>query len=323
MVGLGLGRQLGRDPRVGLAAPEEEGPHHLREAFGGLGIAVALDGGGHVAAERLQRAEQARGRPVEDRPQLGQTGSRPVCRSGRRGRRPGRPRAHGPCATRGSWRAGPRRRRPGPTRRRPAPGGRDARPRRWPARRRRVEVVEVAPAAVEPAHRDPRGEAAQLPLPVAEQGGRADDQGGRPRPAGQVQGDHLHRLAEAHVVGQAPADAELGHLEQPGQAPDVGRGGGWPRAIPVARPSVVPPVTRCRRPASSASGPSRVEGDPFAVDVDLAGEGGRASAPVGAEPAGPAAAKPSEQGGVDGHPAAPDPHEWAFGLGQRGQSPRS
>ena len=69
-IGLGLRRQVGRDVGVALAAAEQEGAHEAHEPLGGLGVPVPLDGHGDVAAERLERAEQAGRRPVEDRPQL-------------------------------------------------------------------------------------------------------------------------------------------------------------------------------------------------------------------------------------------------------------
>ncbi len=83
----------------------------------------------------------------------------------------------------------------------------------------RRQVVEVPATSVETAHRHGRGEAAQLPLPVPEERGRADDEGRPgvvPSRSQQVECDDLDRLAEAHVVSEAGAEAELGHLVEPG-----------------------------------------------------------------------------------------------------------
>ena len=80
------------------------------------------------------------------------------------------------------------------------------------------EVVQVTATAVETPHRHRRGEAAELTLPVAEKGRRADHEH---RAADvhlrseQVKGNDLDRLAEPHVVGEAGAEAELGHLMEP------------------------------------------------------------------------------------------------------------
>ena len=72
VVGLGLVRQLGRDAGVGLAATQEERADQAGE-LPSLGRLVAgLDRAGPDLAERLAAAEQAGGRPVEDRPELGQ-----------------------------------------------------------------------------------------------------------------------------------------------------------------------------------------------------------------------------------------------------------
>ena len=57
----------------------------------------------------------------------------------------------------------------------------------------------------------------QLP---SREAGQTTRVGSRPGPL-QVQGDDGDRLAEAHVVGQAAAEAEGGHEVQPGQAPEL------------------------------------------------------------------------------------------------------
>ena len=82
------------------------------------------------------------------------------------------------------------------------------------------QAGERAAAAVEPAHRDAGREPRDLGLPVAEQAGRADDERRAAQAvlgAVQVQGDQRDRLAEPHVVGEAGAETERGHLDQPGE----------------------------------------------------------------------------------------------------------
>ena len=72
LVGLGLGGQLGRDARVGLAPAQQERLDQLGELPRDRGVDAALDRRGPHLAERRPRAEQPGSRPVEDRPQLGQ-----------------------------------------------------------------------------------------------------------------------------------------------------------------------------------------------------------------------------------------------------------
>ncbi len=72
VVGLGLGGQLGRDARVGLAAAQQERADQVGE-LPGLGLVDAgLDRRGPDPAEGLAAAEQSRDHPVEDRPELGE-----------------------------------------------------------------------------------------------------------------------------------------------------------------------------------------------------------------------------------------------------------
>ena len=77
--------------------------------------------------------------------------------------------------------------------------------------------------------RDDRGEsrreAFDLRGPVGQQGRRRDQEAGAPRlltcrtrPHHQQQRQHLHRLAEAHVIGEARAQAEAGEQMQPSHA---------------------------------------------------------------------------------------------------------
>ena len=61
-----------------------------------------------------------------------------------------------------------------------------------------------------------RGEAAHLPFPRAQHREWADDECG-PR-IGEEEGDRLHRLAQAHVVGEAASETLRVQAAQPGQA---------------------------------------------------------------------------------------------------------
>ena len=73
VVGLGLGRQLGRDARVGLLAAQQERadqagqPARRPPSSSPFSTARACR-----ARKDFERAEQSRGRPVEERPQLGE-----------------------------------------------------------------------------------------------------------------------------------------------------------------------------------------------------------------------------------------------------------
>ena len=80
------------------------------------------------------------------------------------------------------------------------------------------DVGEVTAAAVVAAHRECRGEAGDFAFPVAEQRGGAHDEGRAARrlPV-QVQRDDLDGLAESHVVGEEPAETEVGHGGEPAQ----------------------------------------------------------------------------------------------------------
>ena len=86
VVGLGLGRQLGSDARVGLAAAQQEGADQVGELASLGRLEARLDRAGPHLAEGVAAAEQARDRPVEDRPQLGEVvldrgaGQRHACR---------------------------------------------------------------------------------------------------------------------------------------------------------------------------------------------------------------------------------------------------
>ena len=66
-------------------------------------------------------------------------------------------------------------------------------------------------------HPQVRGEPRRLALPVADQRHRAHQQGGPGRAPGRDERQQLDRLAQAHVVGQDAAEAELAEEGQPGK----------------------------------------------------------------------------------------------------------
>ncbi len=231
-VGDGPRRQVGGDARIGLLPAEEERADRTGEPLGGQRVPVALDGSGHRAHEPFERAEQSGGGPVEDRPQLAQ----PVLDRG-----PGEGQAGG--AADGAQ--GPRRRRLRVLRVLGLVGDHQAEA----GRRQRLgvpagdavardddlvrgQVLEAAGGTVVTADHAPGSEPPHLALPVAEQRRRADHErrssvGGGPV---EVEGDHLQRLPETHVVGQAAAEPGVDHGVQPRDATglvraelDVGR----------------------------------------------------------------------------------------------------
>lgn len=220
-VGLGLARQLRRDVRVGFLAPQQEGADQGGQALGDHLVVVPFDRLGDHPAEMVQRTEQARRRPVQDRPQLGE----PVLHRGAGQRHP-----------RAGFDAAQRLRRRGQrilhmlglvrSDETPLERGERFVTARYAIRREhdlpRSQIVKVARAAVEPAYRHRWRELGDLTLPVAQQRGRADHErrtgGERLAMQVQVQRDQLDRLAQSHVVGEAGAQPELGHLDEPGEA---------------------------------------------------------------------------------------------------------
>ena len=231
MVGLGLGWQLGRDARVGLAAPQHERGDEPGELAGLLLVDARLDRRGPDLAEGVAAAEQPRDRPVEDGPELGE-----VVLDGRAGQRDAGGAGNGTQRTGGSRRGvldvlclvgddqPPRhvaQARPG--RVGPVVGPEGAVGGQHEAV---VHAGERPAAAVEATHGSAGREPLDLGLPVAEQGRRADDQGGPGLLARlmacleppKVKSDQLDGLAQPHVVGQAAAQAERGELVEPGQA---------------------------------------------------------------------------------------------------------
>jgi len=100
------------------------------------------------------------------------------------------------------------------------------------------ETIELAAAAVVATDDEAWREALDLPRPVAEQRGRADDEHRAVLALGlglmEVERDDLEGLAQAHVVGQAPTEAEGAQLPQPCEpsplvGPEGGLQAGWLR----------------------------------------------------------------------------------------------
>ena len=258
VVGLGLGRQLRGDARVGLATAQQERPDQVREALRDLRVDARLDGCGPHPAEGLAAPEQAGDGPVEDRPELGEVvldrgAGQGHARAGSDGAQAAggggagvldvlglvgddQPPGH-LAELAGAVLGG------GVDAHRAVGGEHEAGVAVGRARveQRRLEQRgfsgvgastdtgepgQRAGAAVEAAYGDPGSEPPDLGLPVAEQAGRADHQRRRGRlPVGagslgavQVQRDQGERLAQPHVVGQAGAQPETGELGEPGEA---------------------------------------------------------------------------------------------------------
>ena len=119
---------------------------------------------------------------------------------------------------------------------------------------RRGERLAVQPVrAVVHVHPEVRGEPRRLALPVADQRHRAHQQRGVPPGLAGDERQQLDGLAQAHVVGQDAAEAELAEEGQPGQpallvraqlAGEAGRGRHRPQPVvglagqQVAQPAV-------------------------------------------------------------------------------------
>ncbi len=214
-----------------------------------VGSRPRLDRGRPHLAEGVAAAEQARGGPVEDRPQLGEVvldrgpgqgdpGGGGMVRSARAVEERAFLTCWASSATTRSQAIAPSA--VGVAAHGAVGGQHEA----GVGAARGTGRVEVArPPPWKRRTRDPGGEAADLGLPVAEQAGRADDQGRARRRRGsvpvQVQRDEGDGLAQSHVVGQAAAEAEAGQRGQPGQA--------VPLVVPQLRP---------RAPAAGAPAPS-------------------------------------------------------------------
>ncbi len=330
-VGLGLGRQVGDDVGVGLAPAQEERPHQAGEVLGGVGVAVAFHPHRHLTPEAVERAEQAGGGPVEERPEVDEAvldRGAGECEAG-----PGRHRPQGPRRPR--ERVLHRLRLVG--RHEPPP---DRGQRLVVAAQHAVgdedqgvgpEVVEGAVASVVSAHDDRGREAGRLPFPVGDEGHRADHEGRPPAVLGglpavlvarlvarfleaEVQGEQLHGLAEAHVVRQHPAQAQPGHLGQPRQPPLlVGPQGGV-----EARGGCLDPLEACGHQAVGETGERALDLDRhrFAADVDRAAQSEVERGPAAERLPAPEAL---EQRRVGPQPLAPQADHRPLRLGQQRQ----
>ncbi len=324
VVGLGLRRQLGRDPRVGLLAPQQERPHQRRQPgdrrlVAAVLLLLVLHGAGVAGPEGGQRPQQPRRGPVEERPQLGEV----VLHRGAGQRHPGRGRDgaqglrrrrvgvldvlrlvgddHAPGLLGEQGGAGAHRR----------VGGEDE-----PALAGR-QVLGAAAAAVEAAHGGAGGELLDLPLPVAQEGGGAHHEGRLAAAAVQVQRDEGDGLAQAHVVGEAAAEPEGGHQVEPGQA----------ARLVVAQDGLEPGGLReggelGRQPfPQGGQGAHRYRLDGLAVDLGRPRQGGGQRVDRVQQAELPFACL-AHQLRVDPHPLVPQPYDGPVGLCQRVHLPR-
>lgn len=118
----------------------------------------------------------------------------------------------------------------------------------------------------------------------------------------QVQGDQGDGLAQAHVVSQAGAESEGGHLVQPGQASQLvvpqrrpQRRGGFQRCAAGGGLGVGQALLQLREPAAGD------DVDPCPVGLCTAGQD-RGQPFDGSEGAGLAVPGPAQRLGVDHHP---------------------
>ncbi len=187
-------------------------------------------------------------------------------------------------------------------------------------RRRRAGAVR----SVVPYDGQRRRETGDLALPVADHRGRAHEErpppvlGTRRAPVEQ-EGEELDGLAEPHVVGEAGAEAEVGHLDEPAEAALLV---GAERAVEVQR-------HRGAARAGALAQPGDDAGEvPLRHDVD--GESrlrpprrraeGRGQRLVRRERAAPSCEEPPglcELRGIDRHPLAAEAHERCLERGER------
>ena len=137
------------------------------------------------------------------------------------------------------------------------------------------DVVDAPQWTVVPVHGHPRGEPFELALPVADDAGRAHHQGGTGDAATlvdeQVQCDELDRLAEAHVVREDAAEAEVGHLVHPREAPALV--GAKRRDETRGLVDLVGFRHTTQAVREVGRGATDLDGDVVAVDEDRAAEG--------------------------------------------------
>ena len=238
VVGLGLGRQLRRDARVGLAPAQQERPDQVGEPPGHGRVDARLDRRGPHLAEGVAAAEQPGDRPVEDRPQLGQ-----VVLDGRAGQRHARRARDGPQRPRGGGLrvlhvlrlVGDHQVPPDLGQRCRVAAHRAVRRQHEPAARRRAGRTRLERARpVEPPHRHARRELADLGLPVAEEGGRADDERrARCRGAGAARSPAPSCRAPCRRPGRRRARGRSARPARSG--PGAGSRAGWRPARRVRR----------------------------------------------------------------------------------------
>ena len=312
---LDLVRQVRHQRAVGLGAPQDERLGDAPQPRRGVAVAVALDRLGEAVPEALPAAEHPGVDGVEDGPQVGQ----PVL-----DRRAGQGQLlAGPQGAQGLGRVG------GRVLDELGLVGDDGRPVDG------AEVLDVARQQPVGGHHEVgtghlllgplgavvhddaqrRREAVGLGLPVVDDGQGAHDEV-RTRPFEQV-GQRGGGLAEAHVVGQAPAEPEAVEEPQPGQAAPLVR----PQLAHEPVRLVLLPQALVGQAGEQLVGPSRHLGGRTARhaggQLAVAGQAQqrhRIDDGVLADVVLQALAGPAHRGRVDAHPAPP-------AVQQRGPGP--
>ncbi len=320
LVGLGLGWQVGSDVLVGLAPAEQERPQQLVEPLGLDGITVAFDGDRDLAAESLERPQQAGCGPVEDGPEIGEL----VLDRGPRERQAGgvaADRPHGSCGVgvgildRLGLVGDDQTPSDGGQSGSIAPGHPVGRQHDVPGLEARFGQRSCRPVIANDA--GPGSEAVYLSFPVADNRGRADHQhrsmtglvtGGLP---GQVEGEHLNGLAQAHVVGEDAAEAQPVHLVEPGQPPFlVGAEGA---VEPVGCPKRLDALDRAQPVGQITQRGHPRDVDAVTLDHEFGAEGG---GDRGGRRDGPPFTEPLDRTIVELDPLAPKPDQRSFRPGQ-------
>ena len=153
----------------------------------------------------------------------------------------------------------------------------------------------------------------QLPGPVAEQRCGADHQHWAAA-AGELEGDHLDRLAQPHVVGQAAAHPQLAHRQEPGEPAPLVAAQGRLQALRLDR--VLRGGDLAEPPAEVGECPLGPSRDDRVAHLHRPGQGDGQGI-TGPHPLAGAAPQPVDELGVDDDPPVVQAHDAAPPLDQR------